>query len=68
VCWIVCYQINIFSNCLEFSFLIVCSFVITYRDKCSNNCVLVCKKLYVSSLFFELNSPVGTYVVSDLAQ
>jgi hypothetical protein len=36
-------------------------------DKCSNNCVFVCRKLYVSSLFFELNSPVGTYVVSDLA-
>jgi hypothetical protein len=30
--------------------------------------VFVCKKFYVSSVFSELNSPVGTYVVSNLAQ
>jgi hypothetical protein len=30
--------------------------------------VFVCKKFYLSSVFFELNSPVGTYVVSNLAQ
>jgi hypothetical protein len=44
------------------------SFVITYMDKCCNNFVFVCKKLYVSSVFSELNSPVGAYVVSNLAQ
>ncbi len=44
------------------------SLVITYMDKCSNNFVFVCKKFYVSSVFSELNSPVGTYVVSNLAQ
>jgi len=44
------------------------SFVITYMDKCCNNFVFVCKKFYVSSVFFELNSLVGTYVVSNLAQ
>jgi hypothetical protein len=37
-------------------------------DKCCNNFVFVCKKFYVSSVFSELNSPVGTYVVSNLAQ
>ncbi len=37
------------------------------KCKCSNNFVFVCKKFYVSSVFFELNSPVGTYVVSNLA-
>jgi hypothetical protein len=42
--------------------------VITYMDKCCYNFVLVCKKFYVSSVFSELNSPVGTYVVSNLAQ
>jgi hypothetical protein len=36
--------------------------------KCSTNFFLICKKLYVSSVFSELNSPVGTYVVSNLAQ
>ncbi len=30
--------------------------------------MFVCKKFYLSSVFFELNSPVGTYVVSNLAQ
>jgi hypothetical protein len=35
------------------------SFVVTYMDKCSNNFVFVCKKFYVSSVFSELNSPVG---------
>jgi hypothetical protein len=30
--------------------------------------VFVCKKFYVSSVFSELNSPVGAYVVSNLAQ
>jgi len=44
------------------------SLVITYMDKCCNNFVCVCKKFYVSSVFCELNSPVGTYVVSNLAQ
>jgi len=44
------------------------SLVITYIDKCSNNFVFVCKKFYVSSVFSELNSPVGSYVVSNLAQ
>jgi hypothetical protein len=44
------------------------SLVITYMDKCSNNFVFVCKKFYVSSVFSELNLPVGTYVVSNLAQ
>jgi hypothetical protein len=44
------------------------SFVITYMDKCCNNFVFVCKKFYVSSVFSELNSPVGAYVVSNLAQ
>ncbi len=44
------------------------SLVITYVDKCCNNFVFVCKKFYVSSVFSELNSPVGTYVVSNLAQ
>jgi hypothetical protein len=31
-------------------------------DKCCNNFVFVCKKFYVSSVFSELNSPVGAYV------
>ncbi len=44
------------------------SLVVTYMDKCSNNFVFVCKKFYVSSAFSELNSPVGTYVISNLAQ
>ncbi len=44
------------------------SLVITYMDKCSNDFVFVCKKFYVSSVFFELNSPVAMYVVSNLAQ
>jgi hypothetical protein len=44
------------------------SLVITYMDKCSNNFAFVCKKSYVSSVFSELNSPVGTYGVSNLAQ
>jgi hypothetical protein len=44
------------------------SFVITYMDKCCNNFVFVCKKFYVSSVFSELNSPVGAYVVFNLAQ
>jgi hypothetical protein len=30
--------------------------------------MFVCKKFYVSSVFFELDSPVGAYVVSNLAQ
>jgi hypothetical protein len=42
------------------------SLVITYMDKCCNNFVFVCKKFYVSFIFSELNSPVGTYVVSNL--
>jgi hypothetical protein len=37
-------------------------------DKCSNDFVFVCKKFYVSSVFFELNSPVAMYVVSNLVQ
>jgi hypothetical protein len=37
-------------------------------DKCSNNFGFVCKKFYVSSVFSELNSPAGTYAVSNLAQ
>jgi hypothetical protein len=44
------------------------SFVITYMDKCCNNFVFVCKRFYVSSIFSELNSSVGAYVVSNLAQ
>ncbi len=44
------------------------SLVITYMHKCSNNFVFVCKKFYVSSVFSELNPPVGTYMVSNLAQ
>ncbi len=44
------------------------SFVITYMDKCCNNVVFVCKKFYVSSVFSELNSPVGACAVSNLAQ
>ncbi len=44
------------------------SFVITYMDKCCNNFLFVCKKFYVSSVFSELNSPVGAYEVSNLAQ
>jgi hypothetical protein len=36
--------------------------------QCSTNFIFVCKKLDVSSVFSELNSPVGTYVVSNLAQ
>jgi hypothetical protein len=44
------------------------SFVISYMDKCCNNFVFVCKKFYISSVFSELNSPVGAYVVSNLAQ
>ncbi len=44
------------------------SLVITYMDKCCINFVFVCKKIYVSSVFSELNSPVGTHVVSNLAQ
>jgi hypothetical protein len=42
------------------------SFVITCMDKCWNNFVFVCKKFYVSSVFSDLNSPVGAYVVSNL--
>ncbi len=38
------------------------------KHKCSNNFVFVCKKFYVSSVFFELNSPVGIYMISNLAQ
>jgi len=30
--------------------------------------VFVCKKFYVSSVFSDLNSPVGAYVVTILAQ
>jgi hypothetical protein len=45
-----------------------CSFIITYMDKCSDDFVVVHKKLYISSVFFKLNSPVGTYKVSNLAQ
>jgi hypothetical protein len=44
------------------------SLVITYMDKWSNKVVFVCNKFYVSSVFSELNSPVGTCVVSNLAQ
>jgi hypothetical protein len=44
------------------------SFVITYMDKCCNNFVFVCKKFYVSSVFFKFNSSVGVYEVSNLAQ
>jgi hypothetical protein len=44
------------------------SLVNTYMDKCCNNFVFVCKKFYVSSVFSELNSPVGTYAASNLAQ
>ncbi len=44
------------------------SLVIAYMDKCSNNFVFVCKKFYVSSVFFELYSHVDTYVAFDLAQ
>jgi len=44
------------------------SLVITYTDKCCNKFVFFCKKFYVSSVFSELNSPVGTHVVSNLAQ
>ncbi len=40
----------------------------TYVNKCCNNFVFVCKKFYVSSVFSELNSHVGAYVVSNLAQ
>jgi hypothetical protein len=36
--------------------------------KCSTNLFFVCKKSHVSSVFSELNSPVGTYAVSNLAQ
>jgi hypothetical protein len=36
--------------------------------KCSTNLFFVCKKSHVSSVFSELNSPVGTYVLSNLAQ
>ncbi len=42
------------------------SFVITYMDKCCNNFVFV--KSFVFLVFSELNSPVGAYVVSNLAQ
>jgi hypothetical protein len=44
------------------------TFVTTSVDKCCNNFVFVCKKFYVSSVFSELNSSVGAYVVSNLAQ
>jgi hypothetical protein len=44
------------------------SLVITYMDKNCINFVFVCKKFYVSSVFSELNFPVGTHVVSNLAQ
>jgi hypothetical protein len=44
------------------------SLVIMYMDKCCDNFVFVCKKFHVSPIFSELNSPVGTYVVSSLAQ
>jgi hypothetical protein len=44
------------------------SLVITYMHKCCNNFVFVCKTFYVSFVFSELNSPGGTYVVSNLAQ
>jgi hypothetical protein len=30
--------------------------------KCSTNFLFVCKKLYDSSVFSELNSPVGMYI------
>jgi hypothetical protein len=43
-------------------------FVITCMDKCWNNFLFVCKKFYISSVFSDLNSPVGAYVVSILAQ
>jgi hypothetical protein len=37
--------------------------------KCSTNLFFFCKKSsHVSSVFSELNSPVGTYVLSNLAQ
>jgi hypothetical protein len=42
------------------------SLVITSMDKCCNNFVFICKQIYVSSIFFELNSLVGAHVVSNL--
>lgn len=36
-------------------------FIIAYMDKCCNNFVFVCKSQDVSTLFDELNSPLGTY-------
>ncbi len=44
------------------------SLVITYMDKCSNNLLFVYKIFCVPSVFYEVNSLVGTYVVSNLAQ
>jgi hypothetical protein len=42
--------------------------VITYMDKCCNSFLFVYKKKIVSFVFFKLNSLVGAYVVSNLAQ
>ncbi len=45
-----------------------CSFVITYMDKCCTNFIFVRKLCYVSLFFFELNSPIGMYQVSNLRE
>jgi hypothetical protein len=44
------------------------SLVITCMDKCCNNFVFVCKTFYGFYILSKLNFPIGTYVVSNLAQ
>ncbi len=62
------YSLSVLLQDLDYLKSLQHSLVITYMDKCSNDFVFVCKKFYVSSVFFELNSPVAMYVVSNLAQ
>jgi hypothetical protein len=37
-------------------------------DKCCKIIIFVCKLCYVSLFFFELNSPIGMYEVSNLTE
>lgn len=61
--------LSIFCSSSQSSFLVPSgdvdqhSFDMTYMDKCSSSSIFVSNKLYVSSVFFELNSPIGMYGV-----
>ncbi len=61
--------LSIFCSSSHSSFLVPSgdvdqhSFDMTYMDMCSSSSIFVSNKLYVSSVFFELNSPIGMYGV-----